>query len=246
MKIQKLLAVGLALLAFSCSKDEEPSLKDQKLSLSGEEQVIVAPSALLTSQDENAQTTSSYIALANGLSSYFSYFNIPSGASKSKTKITASNGRVASTGDFYVYTWTDASTGYSIAYQISEESDSYVFEFFFMMPGSSDWLKYMHMEEKKDRSSGSMKVYDIFNSDASVVILECNWSRAGNIFNFTMNMFGDGKIVLTYNESTKAGSVEFYSSDVIYYSSTWDAAGNGTWAYYDEEGNVADSGTWTI
>ena len=249
MKITKLMLLAAAIFAFSCSKDEEPSLEKKAISLAEGNQVIVAPPALLEFDDDQAQLAASWISMANAMSSYLYYFNMPSGAQRSEAKITASNGRVKDAGDHVTYIWTDNQSGYSVAYQVAEETDRYVFEIFLKLPGEADFLKYFHAEEKKDRSEGFMKIYDIFGisgDDASVVWLEYSWTRVGNIFSLTMKDHTDSyRIEFVVNTSTNAGSVVFFGDGVKGYQLSWDGAGNGTWAYYNEEGKIVEEGSWT-
>jgi hypothetical protein len=247
-----LFLLGIALFAVSCSKDDDakPSLEEATLSLTSNNQVITAPAAMASSEDPYAQMAAGYVGIANSMSAYLSYFNKPNGAVKSTTKITAANGRTAEAGDVIVYTWTDANSGTSIAYQISEESDRYVFEIFYKGSGQSDWLKYFQAEEKKDKSSGFMKVYDIFGitgDDASVALVDYEWTRVGDILNFTVTDYsGAIKVELVINTKTKAGSVVYTFDGVKAYSMIWESNGNGSWAFYDEQGNVSESGTWTV
>lgn len=247
MKISKLLLLVVAALLFSCGKDDdEPSLDKRTLSFSGNEQVIAAPAAMQDVEDEGAQTAVNWINQANAMSQYLSYMQIPSGATKSGERITAANGRVSSAGDFVVYTWSD-NQGTEIAYQVSETSDSFVFELFIILPDQPEWTKYFHAEEKKDKSSGFMKVYDAFyGDDASVVLFSYTWSRSGDEFTLTISDGEDSSVKLVINEKTKAGKVTYTSDGLKEYEIIWDAAGNGTWATYDEEGNLDDEGSWTV
>lgn len=250
MKITKFLLLVVAVFAFSCSKDDDPGLEEKTLSLAGSSEVVVAPTAMQASQDPQAQQAVEWIASANAMTQYLGYLKAPAGASKSSERITASNGRVKTTGDVVVYTWHDDQSDYTIGYQISEASDSYVFEVFMKYPGQTEWLKYFHAEEKKDRSAGFMKVYDIFgilDQGNSAILLTYEWTHSGDIFTFTMtDGFGGSVIELTLNEKTKAGSVIYTTDGVKEYEMSWDAAGNGSWTLYDEEGNVSDSGEWTV
>ncbi|HEX7015072.1 MAG TPA: hypothetical protein VF191_06130 [Cyclobacteriaceae bacterium] len=248
MKTTKLLLLAAAIFAFSCSKDEEPSLEKRAISLAEGDQVITAPTALLTSDDPYAQTAAGWIMQANAMSSYLQFFNMPPGAQKSEARITASNGRVKDAGDYVTYLWTDEQTGQTVAFQVSEETDRYVFEIF--LKTGDDFLKYFHAEEKKDRSEGFMKIYDIFGiygDDASVVWLNYEWSRVGNIFDLSITEYDEGfQVDIAVDTATKAGSVTYYFDGIKEYTMTWTGAGNGTWAYYDEEGAVTSSGTWTV
>ena len=194
-----------------------------------------------------------YVEGVNAITSYLSYFTPPAGAVKSSTSITASNARVASTQkEYLVYIWTDANNG-SVAYQVSEESDKYVFELFFKAKSGSNWLRYLYAEEKKDRSSGLMKVYDVFTGGPSTTVLfSYNWARTGDQLDVTMEIPDEDpqfvfKTVISINVKTKAGSVSYYIGNVKEYNMTWDAAGNGTWTWYEEDGKtVNESGTWKV
>jgi hypothetical protein len=249
MKTSKLLLLAAAIFAFSCSKDEEPSLEKRAISLAESDQVIPAPSALLTSDDPYAQMAAGWIMQANAMSSYLYFLEMPSGAQKSEARITASNGRVKDAGDHVTYIWTDQQSGYSVAFQVSEETDRYVFEIFLKIEAGTEFLKYFHAEEKKDRSEGFMKIYDIFGiygDDASVVWINYEWTRAGNIFNLSITEYSESfEAAITVDLGSKTGSVTYYLEGVKKYTLTWDGAGNGTWAYYNEEGTVTESGTWT-
>ncbi|HYC84105.1 MAG TPA: hypothetical protein VEB86_02740 [Chryseosolibacter sp.] len=251
MKITRLLLMALAVFAFSCSDDEpEPSLESAELSLTGSAQLVVAPAALTTSSDPYAQMAAGWIESINAISQYTLMFETPAGATKSTTKITATNGRPAgTTGEYLVYTWSDQQSGYSVAYQISQTSDHFTWEIFFKTSTSADWLKYIHAEEKKDKSTGFMKVYDIWgfiDEDPSLLLAFYNWSRNGDIFTFEMESdWFEMHVVLTVNTKTKAGSVVYYIGDMKWYEMTWDAAGNGTWKSFDEQGNIDEQGTWT-
>jgi len=254
MKMTKFLLLAVALFAFACSdddKDTSSSLESQTLSLSSNTQVLTAPSAMQSSNDDHAQMAVGYITMANAMSTYLGYIKAPEGSVKSTTAITAANGRVAAEGDVVVYTWSDANSDLKVAYQISETSDSYAFDVFFMFSGQSSWLKYFHAEEKKDRSEGFMNVYDIlgiYGDNTSLVMLKYNWSRSGDNFTFKLTDTQDNYyFTVIVNEKTKAGEVTYFAGTVKIYQMTWDAAGNGTWAFYDsDDGSLVSEGTWTV
>lgn len=252
MKPSKVLLLIGAILVFSCSKDDdpEPSLESAEISFAGNTQVIVAPPALTTSSDPYAQMAAAWIESVNSVGEFTTFFEKPDGATKSTTRITASNGRTAATSEeFLVYTWTDQQSGTSIAFQVSAPSDHYTWEIFFKLTSGGEWLKYLHAEEKKDKSSGFMKVYDVFGfigENASTLIASYEWSRSGDIFNFEMDSdLFELDIDMSVNTKTKAGSVVYYFEDVKTYEIQWNADGSGTWKYYDSQGNLVEQGAWT-
>lgn len=253
MKISKLLLLVVAALAFACSSDDDkPGLEKQTLSFAANQEVITAPAGLQASEDEQAQTALYWIQNANSMSQFLSYMQVPAGAAKSNDRITASNGRVNASGDVVVYIWSDPNGDGDVAYQISETSDSYVFEVFLRIADvQPDWTLFFHAEEKKDRSSGFMNVYDaIMSDDPTVILFAYNWTRSGDLFTLIFSAPDEDpefnySVTLVINEKTKAGSVTYKTDNVKDFEMTWDAAGNGTWIYYDEEGGIDQEGSWT-
>jgi hypothetical protein len=247
MKITlKILSLIMVMgVAVSCSKDDEdpaPNLENVSVSLKGQAEVVTVPSAMLTSEDPNAQMAASYVEMANSIGENLAMFTPPSGATKSTTAITAVNGRTKE-GAVLVYTWTDPNYG-TMAYQIKDAGTKYTFELFLKPDGETDWYLYVSAEEQKDGSAGSMKLHDFF-SGTGEVLMQWNWSRSGDDFTMeVLSNWGDPfRVVLEINTVTKAGSVEYYFDSELSYSMTWDAQGNGTWEYY-AEGEVVESGTW--
>jgi len=252
MKNPKLLLLTLVIFALSCSKDDDakPNLESASPSIAESTVVVTPPTAMTSSSDPYAQMASAWIQSVNGIGAYTTYFKAPEGAVKGTTKITASNGRSSgTTGEYLVYTWNDTQSGYSVAFQVSDESDHYTWEVFFKASTATEWLKYVHAEEKKDKSSGFMKVYDVWEllgDDPSGILASYTWERTGDIFTFEMNSdLFELHLNLTINTKTKAGSVTYYFGHVKTYEMTWDANGNGTWKSYDEQGNIDEQGSWT-
>jgi len=253
MKLSKLLVIVLIAFTFACSgDDDEPkpqNLEQATLSLSADADVVVsAPSGMAASDDPNAQQAMLWIQQVNAITSSFQYLQKPSGATKSDSRITASNGRTHATGDYVTYIWNDASVG-TVAYQISEASNSYVFEVFFKLSASANWIKFFHGEEKKDKSSGFIKVYDYTGNtgSTSTVLVEYSWTRNGDILNFEMTGFESAFVIqLEVNQKTKAGNVVYIIEDTKQYEMQWDAQGNGSWAYFSDDGEILEEGTWSV
>jgi len=253
MKFNKilLLVFGLALFLVSCSKKSDPqpsaSLSSASLSL-GSTQAVTVPSGLSNSTDPHAQEAYSFAESVNAIASYTTAFAAPSGATKTTTPIVAVNvaGRVAATQQNYlVYIWTDPNSGSSVAYQVSETTDSYTFELFYKEAGTTVWIRYLDAEEKKDKSTGFLNVFDPTITKVSPAILSYNWVRATNTFSFIITDDSGSKVTLHTNTQTKVGDVEAYASDILTEKLTWDAQGHGTWAAYDTDGiTVLSSGVW--
>jgi hypothetical protein len=247
MKLSKILFVFL-MAAVACSKkdDSAPALQNAKVTTT----TVQAPAGLTTAANTNvyAQQAADYIALANGMTSYTSYFKVPaSGATKSSTVITASNGRVAATASTTeTYIWSDPQYG-SVAFQITDLGASYRWEYFYKATGAKDWLKYLHAEETKDGSTGRIEVLDIYGDDPKAIELEFKWSKVGDQYTF---QWTDpySYFILKINTSTKVGSIDYYEGSgvgaVRIYTYSWKVDGHGSWISFDENGAQVETGTW--
>jgi hypothetical protein len=249
MKLRFLPLIALMAVMISCSKDDPaPSVENAKLSFSADEEAIVIPDEMVISDNTYASTVAGYVAEANALSSWTSLMAPPSGATKSTTEIEPVNGRIRRTsGAVVVYIFE--SQGYKIAYQVKDLSDSWSFELFQEIDGG--WYRYFYATEKKDRSSGYMSLTDIW-SGTNDELARWEWTRSGNLFNFTFTSEDWYKAVMQVDTSTKAGWLEIYWGETdannnfywdISSKITWNGNGSGTWAEYDG-GNEVASGTF--
>lgn len=249
IKITKALSlVALIAVAASCSKDDEPepnNLEDAALSLAESTQVLEVPAALLESEDPYAKEVARMIDMANGMSASLALFEPPAGATHTNDIITPVNGRTAAT-RAVVYTWSDPQYG-SVAYQIQEASDKYIFELFYKGVDDAGWYRYLYAEEKKDRSAGYMAMYDVWGDESETrgsELMRWEWSRQKDNFGFKLVINGYTYFTATINTKTKAGTMQFYDGPVMYSEITWTGAGSGTWKHFDSEGNVDESGEW--
>lgn len=251
MRISKLLFLTFfSIITLSCSEEEptKTELEDIRLSFAEREEIIELPEGLTTSSNPYAQTAYGYASSANLMSLYFNFFSFPDGAVKTTNKIVPANSRTSASGEYLVYTWSDPQAG-GIAYQLGDLGDRYSFEVFFKSAGSTRWLRYLYAEEKKDQSSGFMKIFDIDADNASLAIVEYTWTRSNENIVFQYTFLNENeptaKVVITLNEKTKAGKVEYFLGSPLLSSIAWDALGNGAWKEYDDEGNLLDEGSWT-
>ena len=247
MKITRILSlIALMAIAISCSKDDDdpqPNVENIELSFSGESEILKVPQGLLQSEDPKAMEVQTWVSLANGLSSNLAFFNPGPGATKSTELITPANGRTSASKGV-VYYWHDAGYG-SVAYQIRDEADKYIFEFLLKKAGETDWFRMIYAEERKDRSAGYMALYnvDATAEEARQPIMRWDWTRKGDMFTF--KFAGDDlSIVLEVNTKTNAGSVVTSTGSVKQSEIVWDAKGNGTWKHYDSTGAVVQEGSW--
>ncbi len=238
MKTHKLFLVILA-IATACSKSDSPApaLESTKITTT----TITTPAALSTSSNSNAQEVAYFIQNVNEITNYTALFSVAtSGATKSSTKITASNGRVANAASTTVtYTWTDQTSGNSVGYQVTDDGTSYTWEFFYKYSGSDTWIKYLDANEKKDGSVGYVRVLDIGGSDTSATLLRYDWTKTATLFTLKYTWATD-YINLSYDLTTKAGTIDYYINNAEYAKYTWTNDGHGTWQTFDPIG----SGTW--
>lgn len=248
MKFSRILSLMVIIaITASCSKDDEPEpkLEDAALSFSQNAPAVEAPQALLTNDDPHAQMASGWISMANSMTANLALFTPPAGAERSTTLITPANGRVAAESGV-VYTWSDSQYG-SVAYQIRDQNDKYVFELFFKGLDDTEWYRYLYAQEMKDRSSGYMVLYDAWgysDDTRGAELLRWDWTRKGDQFTMKVSdVQGLVEIVLVVNTKTKAGSVVYYESSSKLFEMEWDAQGKGSWKSYDG-GQLVDEGTW--
>ena len=247
MKISKIISlIALMAIGASCSKDDpEPKVEEASISLSQNSQVLQVPEALLSNEDPHAQMVAGWVGIANGLSANLALFKPPAGATKSNDIILPVNGRATSTSGV-VYIWSDPAYG-SVAYQILDGSDKYIFELFYKGNTDAGWYRYLYAQEMKDRSAGYMTLYDAWGSmtdSRDAEVMRWDWTRSGDIFTFHMSVSeSDINFVVSVNTKTKAGSIVYSEADVKLFEITWDAQGKGSWKDY-EEGVVVAEGTW--
>jgi hypothetical protein len=253
MKLKFLALVAVLSIMASCSKDDDPApLESAKLSFGDEESVVALPDVMLTSSNEYVTQIVEMVGQVNMLSTYTMLSETPEGATKSSTEIVPENARVARTaGSVLVYIWDDGQGG-QIAYQVKDLSDSYVFELLWNIDGK--WYKYFSASEKKDKSSGNMVLYDIWNFDSdpnwngSSQLFRWDWSRSGDMLSFSFTDFESIKFEMTVNLKTGAGNMITYwgstVNEAIVWAKeseiTWNSDGSGTWKEYDGDTVVAE------
>ncbi len=253
MKIKKLLFLSIALLIgfTSCNDDDENSsssdLASASLSFNANEPPITVPTAMSQSSDPMAAQTAGFIEMANGMSTYISLMQPPTGAAKSSTPVgrkSGDNGRTEN--NVVVYTWTEGDV--SIAYQISETSTNYIFELFWKFSPTEDFKKYLHAEESKLSREGFFEFYNIFDEiNIDQYVFRYQWREAADgTFYFDFLSVDGGFEMNIISNPDNSGSIQYYSEGSLFYDIEWNADGSGSWVYYNEDGTVADSGEWTV
>ena len=228
----------------ACSNDDPSPLSKKTVTLGAKGDIAIVPSALSSSSDSYAQEAAGYVEMVNDMTEYSSFLKAPASAKKTSA-ITPVNGRVSS--ETVTYKWSDSNA--EIAYQVTDHGDSYEFELLFKFNGTNDWLRYLWAEEMKDKSQGSMTVYDIYGfigDDPGAELMKYEWTKSGDNVTFKLtNTLSDFYLILNVNTKTKAGSIDYYWEGVRFMNYTWANDGHGSWAMYDEDGvTIIESGEW--
>jgi len=256
------LIIAIAFLA-SCSDDDESNteiqLEDASIAFDAENPPLEIPSGLqdlASSGNENASLINGQLQTINTfIPAYSSFFTIPEGASQSDTPIGSPGGRVAAVGDVVVYTYSasvENNNGETItvtaAYQITEEENDFLFEYFFQFDGG-EYFKFIEARESKSElNQGYFKIfftaYDAEEADESSFTFEWNESATG-VKNYSYyDNFASFRADILVNPDN-SGELELYREGTIYYSATWIGNGTeGTFTNYDNEGAIINSGTW--
>ncbi len=244
--------------AVSCGDDDSDSpstnLENAEFEFSMAEPPITVPTALTQSNDQNALQINTWLGTANAMTGYLSNFQTPAGAAKSNTPVGkkgAVNGRTKE--DVVVYTYTsDDGMGntISVAYQLSEDADDYIFEIFWQY-NDSEFQRLIYAEESKDPlRNGFMEVYFIdptSSGSSSEFILRYEWEETAAGFTFRVFDSGDAFELMIVVLPDNSGSLTLSYSGVRSYEATWNADGtSGTFSTFDSEGNEESSGTWSV
>lgn len=231
MKINTLIFTVLFLLVFSaCKKGDLAEKQATKMKLIEKLDKLNVPENMKNSTNTNAQQAVGYVDQVKGVSSYFSYFDIPEDATHSN----------ASLGDDEYY-WNYG--GMELWESYSETSSTYVWEIDTDMGSGRN--KYLYSEENKDGNYGFMEVYD-YASGSEEYIFKYEWSF-DNDGNATLLWEAADKS-FTYEVTSNldsSGSAEWYSNGTLLYSFVWNADGSGSYTYYDESGNEIMSDSWS-
>lgn len=246
MKIREIsfvLMLMAALVPGACSDDDSggpgPGLSEVDLLFFEEGGIVTVPEAMASSGDTHAAVASAYVYQFNVVSIYGAFFNVPEGATTSDP-VTAPNSRVSANTTTYVYSYD----GNEIAYQITDQGDSYYFELFMKLQGES-YYKYMDGEQKKDGSEATLHILDT-SVDERVVLLSYYVVRTSNGYTLKMTDNEENYVVDIESNNDLSGSIVVNEDGAVTAEYEWDAAGNGSWKEYGSEGNLLDQGSWTI
>jgi hypothetical protein len=207
-----LLAAVAIVFVSSCSKDDDNSsggTEFKKPSGAATVSKIKIPTALQNSTNPYAMMASSYIQSAVSMTSAFSSFEVPSGASHSTAKSTASED---------VWYWTDGSSKFWMTYW--EDGSKYYWKCELSLAGAAKYTV-LTAEEKKDGTGGEVKYY----AAANTIALTYTWTYVNNVL--TVNMDVEGFSLDIVINADGSGTVDYVAGEDNFHM-VWDAAGSGS------------------
>lgn len=252
MKHLKQITLALVLVALlfttSCSKDDETTVDLAAVEFAFNQSNPPISSGvvnnMVSSDDPNAVLTGTYLSTANLMTIWLSYFEQPANAVQTDLPL-------GSCGDNSVtYSWSTTAGAeiFTVAYQICETSDKYIFRVFWSI-NNGDFEEIIYAEESKSElRSGFMQLFAT-NPNAEVgnsVVLEYTWEEnADGSFDFTVSNDEQGFLMEIAVNADSSGTVSYTLGGELFYVGTWNATGTaGTYTYYSD-GQVTDSGSWT-
>ncbi|MEP1033389.1 hypothetical protein [Ekhidna sp.] len=247
-RITLLLATFALLFSISCSKDDDTSVDLASVQFAFDQsnppidQGVI--NNLVGSDDPNAALAGTYLSSANLMTIWLAYFNQPSNAVQTDAPIGGACGTNSVT---YTWTTTAGSETFTVAYQICESSDKYIFQVFWSINGG-DFDQIIYAEESKgELRSGFMQLFGT-NPNAeigSTVVLEYAWEESSDgSFDYTVSDDEQGFLIEISVNADNSGTLSYTIGGSLYYSATWDATGtSGTYAYYSN-GEITESGSW--
>lgn len=240
------LFVGLALMAVSCSEDDEATKKQT----TGEAPFAVAlfekkqielPSDVKTYDNVHAQELVGYFESFTGIYENTGVMTVPPGAEVSHTPVSTGGNRPAArvvATDYTVYTYT-VTTGegtVKMVYQFSVQNGQNVFELFMGTSKLEGLVKLFEIRQNKEGTKGTMKMF-IFGQVVSTWTWEIQ--ADSSVFMTYTNSNDSFSMELTYNED-QSGHMELHSTGSLSVEYTWDSAGHGTWTNH----KTGESGSW--
>ena len=199
---------------------------------------------LQSSGDPNALQISGQLSIANLMTVWLGFFQEQPDAVQSTTPIGTCGGNAL----VYTYTVSDGIESFSVAYQICETTDKYIFQIF-IAEGGADFSLFLYAEESKgDLREGLMRIYspDPTETGASTeVFFEYTWQEnADGSFVYTVSDTEDGFLMTIRVNADNSGELSYSLDGQLSYEATWNATGTaGTYTTY-QNGVETDSGTW--
>ncbi|WP_462250502.1 hypothetical protein [Ekhidna sp.] len=248
-KITLLTVLFAILFSTSCSKDDDTSSDLSSVEFGFDQstppidQSLINP--MLNSTDQNAALIGSYLSTANLMTIWLSYFDQPAGAAAVDLPLGACGDNSVA----YSWTTTAGTETFTVAYQICETSDRYIFRVFWSVNGS-DFDQIIYAEESKgELKSGFMQLFATNpNAEAgSSVLLEYAWQEnADGSFEYAVTNDEQSFSMDILVNADNSGTISYTLDGALFYRASWNATGTeGTYEYYSN-GEVVESGSWSI
>ncbi len=249
-KIQILAMFFIAVfIAFSCSKDDEPDVRDfETISFDREVVLEKLPDGLKNSQDPYAQQAVGYVESALNWSDFSSQLDPPENAVKVGKK----------KGDTYTWTWNYGSQYIlTLWWTYSDDADKNYWEIDIQY-GDGERSDYINAWENKDDSGGEVLynyawvcAMDEPSSECENLYWVYNWNRDENdnfLFTYSIEAeddeFESSMNYETFVNDDGSGSVDYYFYGEHFYHMEWDSDGNGSWVQYLGESEI--TGSWSV
>jgi len=211
-RVWVIAAIAISLFTVSCSKDDSTTNEStyKKPTIAENAPVIEAPTGLQNSDNVYANIAVSYISMANSLSQYAAYFDVPSTATHDSRKSTEGND-----------TWYWSYQGYSYWMKYWDDATRYYWQYDFETPEISRFT-YMKADQLKDGAGGSLEIYSP-GLDGS--IFTYNWILTSGTYHITIDA-QDSQITIVLN-SDNSGTLDVVSGEDTLHIQ-WNADGSGS------------------
>lgn len=222
-----LLAFVLFILVFTGCKKSSDVIEASHMKLEDKLSKLGVPEVMKNSSNENAQQAVSYFDQVTSVSDNFGFFDVPDDATR----------------DGNNYYWSYG--GFSLWEVYSDKGSSYTWDVYIKTTETSK-EKYYHSEESKDGNSGRLEMYNYaVSTDDLVYTWDWSFDSKGNMTMTEAWADGSFKYVIVSNVDL-SGSAKMYTNGKLFYEFVWNSDGSGSYKYYDDNGAVILSDSWTV
>lgn len=213
----------------SGDNDSAPEVKYKEIS------VPDAMKNAANSGDVGAAIAVSYLQIANSLQSYVALLNPP----QESTNLSKPSDVTEE------WTWSQDGTSYTLVLDELETSFKYTLTVSGTFQGEtySDEVL-MEASGSKTEANGELYFYEPGSSDPALYF---NWDIQNNgtyVMTIESGQGTNQSSIDIISNTDGSGSMDVSESNGESWHVTWESDGTGAWIRYDEQGNVADEGSW--
>lgn len=235
-RILTLLAVLALAFAVGCSDDDDPTGPggggDDSPTFAGPETYNV-PNSMTTSANPNAQLAVGYTTQINLASTYAAFLSSPV--------------KAANDGPPWVDTFTYG--GFTVELTVDEDGDDWTYEA--RLSGTVGEESYDNdlIYRARQSKTGGNGYLDFMDPTTGYILSRWDWNTTSTSLIAYDGMSPAGAYILTPDGSGGA-DLEVWNDGLpsgdgwLGLAMSWDAAGNGSWISYDDQGGETDSGVW--